>query len=110
HESYRDDTLAWSLRRDRGVKTEILDADGIRSLVPQLAPRYVIGVHVLDQGFVRNPERLVKTLAAQFVKEGGTLLERSVERIEVDEGGATALVTDAGRMPVETLVICAGVH
>lgn len=110
HESYRDDTLAWSLRRDRGVKTEILDADGIRSLVPQLAPRYVIGVHVLDQGFVRNPERLVKTLAAQFVKEGGTLLERSVERIEVDEGGATALVTDAGRMLVETLVICAGVH
>jgi D-amino-acid dehydrogenase len=108
--SYRDDTLAWKLRAERGVKTEILDAAGIRSLVPQLAPHYVRGVHVLDQGYVTNPERLVKSLAARFQKEGGTLLHRQVNSIEMDEGGPKALMTDAGRMPVETLVVCAGVH
>ena len=108
--SYQGDALAWKLRRDRGVKTAMLDATGIRSLVPQLAPAYVRGVHVLDQGFVTNPERVVKALAAQFQREGGVILERKVLNIEKGERGVTAIVTDAGPFPVETLVICAGVH
>jgi D-amino-acid dehydrogenase len=108
--SYQGDALAWRLRRDRGVKTAMLDAAGIRSLVPQLAPAYVRGVHVLDQGFVTNPERVVKALAARFQRDGGVILERKVLDIEKGEGGVTAIVTDAGLFPVETLVICAGVH
>jgi D-amino-acid dehydrogenase len=108
--SYLDDALAWKLRRDRGVRTELLDAAGIQKLVPQLAPRYLRGVHVLEQGYVPNPERIVKSLAARFQKDGGTILQRKVLAMEMGEGGATALVTDAGRMPVETLVVCAGVH
>ena len=108
--SYRGDALAWKLRADRGVKTEILDAAGIRKLVPQLGPDYVRGVHVLDQGYVANPERLVKALAAKFQQDGGTILQRQVLDVETGESGARTLLTDAGRMPVETLVVCAGVH
>ncbi|MBI3043241.1 MAG: FAD-dependent oxidoreductase [Betaproteobacteria bacterium] len=108
--SYQGDALAWKLRRERGVRTELLDAAGIRKLVPQLAPGYVRGVHVLEQGYVANPGRLVKSLAAQFQRDGGTLLERQVLDIETVEGGVVALLTSAGRMPVETLVVCAGVH
>ncbi len=109
-QSYRGDALAWKLRADRGVKTEILDAAGIRKLVPQLAPGYVRGVHVLEQGYVTNPERLVKSLASRFQKDGGVILQGRVLDIETGEGGVRALVTDAGRMPVETLIICGGVH
>ena len=108
--SYQDDALAWRLRRDRGVKTEMLDGAGIRGLVPQLAPAYVRGVHVLEQGYVTNPERVVKALAAQFLKDGGTILERKVLAIGTGDGIATALLTDAGKVAVETLVVCAGVH
>src|SRR5512134_699105 len=108
--SYQDDELAWRLRRDRGVRTEMLDGAGIRRLVPQLAPAYVRGVHVLDQGYVTNPERLVKALAARFQKDGGIILERKVLDVETGGGGVRALVTDAGSIPVETLVVCAGVH
>jgi D-amino-acid dehydrogenase len=108
--SYRDDALAWRLRRDRGVRVEMLDGAGIRRLVPQLAPAYVRGVHVLDQGYVANPERLVKALAARFQKDGGVILERKVLDIETGGGGVRALATDSGSIPVETLVICAGVH
>jgi D-amino-acid dehydrogenase len=78
--------------------------------MPQLGPAYVRGVHVLDQGYVPNPERLVKALAARFQKDGGVILQRNVRDIETGEGGAMALATDAGRLPVETLVVCAGVH
>jgi len=108
--SYQDDALAWRLRHDRGVKTEVIDGAGIRRLMPQLRPDYVRGVHVLDQGYVANPERLVKALAARFQKDGGIILQRKVLDIETGEGGVTALATDAGRLPVETLVVCAGVH
>lgn len=108
--SYRDDALAWKLRRDRGVQTEVLDADGVRRLVPQLAPHYVIGVHVLEQGYVANPERLVKSLAAKFQQDGGVILQRKVLDIEAGGNGARALATDSGRMPVDTLVVCGGVH
>jgi len=109
-QSYQGEALAWRMRSERGVKTEILDAAGIQKLVPQLARHYVRGVHVLDQGYVANPERLVKSLAAQFQKEGGVLLQRKVREIELGEGGVKALRTDAGNIPVETLVVCAGVH
>ena len=108
--SYADDGFAWKLRRDRGVKMEVLDAAGIQKLVPQLARHYVRGVHVLEQGYVANPERLVKALATQFQKEGGKILQGKVLNIEADWGGARSLVTDGGSIPVETLVICGGVH
>jgi D-amino-acid dehydrogenase len=108
--SYQDDALAWKMRSDRGVKTEVFDGAGIRRLVPQLAPGYVRGVHVLDQGYVTNPERVVKALAARFQKDGGVILERKVLDIETGEGGVKSLATDAGKFPVETLVVCAGVH
>lgn len=108
--SYAGDALAWKLRRDRGVETEVLDAAGIRRLVPQLAPHYVRGVHVPDQGYVTNPERLVKALAAKFQQDGGRLLQRQVVDLEHDGQRVRGLVTDAGPLPVETLVIAAGVH
>jgi D-amino-acid dehydrogenase len=108
--SYQDDALSWRLRRDRGVNMEMLDAAGIQSLVPQLAPNYLRGVHVLEQGYVANPERLVKALAAQFQKDGGKILQRKVLKIEADWGGARSLITDGGSIPVETLAICGGVH
>ena len=108
--SYRDDALAWRLRRDRGVKTVVLDGADIRQLLPQLAPAYMRGVHVLDQGYVTNPERVVKALAARFQKDGGVILERKVLDFETGKGGVRALATDAERISVETLVVCAGVH
>jgi glycine/D-amino acid oxidase-like deaminating enzyme len=108
--SYRGDAFAWQVRRERGVETAVLDATGIRALVPQLAPNYVRGVHVLNQGFVTNPERLTKSLAAQFERDGGKVLQRKVLGIEAGEGGAWMLQTDAGSLPVENLVVCAGVH
>lgn len=108
--NYRGDALSWKLRRDRGVKIEMLDAAGISRLVPALAPRYALGLYLPEQGFVLNPERLTKALAAKFLQDGGKILRRKVLDIERGDSGATALITDAERIPVETLVVCAGVH
>jgi D-amino-acid dehydrogenase len=109
-DAYRGDALAWKLRRDRGVICNEIDAAAIERLVPALGRRFPRGVHLPEQGFVANPERLTKTLAQQFQRDGGVILQRKVLDIEVSERGPRALVTDAGTLPVETLVICAGVY
>lgn len=104
------DALPWRLRRERGVLMEELDGAGIRQKVPQLGGRFEAGLYLPEQGYVTNPERLTKSLAAQFQKDGGKMLQRKVLDIEVSADGPRALVTDAGNRAVETLVICAGSH
>jgi D-amino-acid dehydrogenase len=108
--SYLGDAIAWRLRRERGVAIEELDEAGIKRRVPQLAGSYEVGLYLPEQGYCANPERLTKSLAAQFQRDGGTILQREVLDIEVSAGGLRALTTDGGNLPVETLVICAGVH
>jgi len=109
-EAFEKDALPWKLRRERGVLMEPLDSAGIRQKVPQLCGHYEAGLFLPEQGHVANPERLTKSLATQFQKDGGRILQRKVLDIEVSPEGARALVTDAGHMAVETLVICAGSH
>ena len=108
--AYQNDALPWKLRRDRGVLMEELDSAGIRQKVPQLGGTYEAGLYLPEQGYVTSPERLTKSLAAQFQKDGGRIVQRKVLDIEVAPDGPRALVTDAGNMALETLVICAGSH
>jgi glycine/D-amino acid oxidase-like deaminating enzyme len=108
--SYAADALAWKLRRERGVIVEELDEAGIKEKVPELAGRYEVGVYLPEQGFVANPERLTKSLAAQLQRDGGIVLQREVRDIDVGAEGPRALVTAEGNIPVQTLVICAGSH
>lgn len=111
HEAaYRGDALAWKLRRDRGVEIEELDAAGISRRVPSLAKIYERGLFLPEQGYVANPERLTKTLAAQFERDGGRIFKREVRDIRLAPHGVQALETDGGPLLVDTLVICAGVH
>ncbi|HJQ61959.1 MAG TPA: FAD-dependent oxidoreductase, partial [Burkholderiales bacterium] len=108
--AYASDATAWRLRRERGVVIEELGPEEIRRRVPQLAGDYEVGLFLPEQGYCTNPERLTKSLAAQFERDGGKVLQRQVLDLEIGSAGPRALVTDAGRVPVETLVICAGAH
>jgi len=108
--SYAGDGISWKLRRDRGVIVEELDEAALKKHVPQLSGHYEVGLYLPEQGFVANPERLTKGLAAQFQRDGGVVLQREVRDIDVGPEGPRALITNEGRLPVETLVICAGSH
>jgi D-amino-acid dehydrogenase len=109
-EAYRNDALAWKIRRDHGIAVEELDAAEVQRRVPALAKIYERGLFLPEQGYVANPERLTKTLAVQFERDGGRILRREVRDIRRGARGVEALETDGGPLPVETLAICAGVH
>jgi D-amino-acid dehydrogenase len=108
--AYEADATAWRLRRERDVAIEELDAGEIKARMPQLAGEYEVGLYLPEQGYCANPERLTKSLAAQLMRDGGQVLQRKVLDIEVGAEGPRALLTDAGRLSVEKLVICAGAH
>ena len=108
--AYQADALGWKLRRDRGVVIDELDAAAIRSRLPGLHGDYELGLFLHDHGWCANPERLTKSLAAQFERDGGKILRRKVRGIEVGPDGPRALHTDAGDLAIEDLVICAGAH
>ena len=108
--AFEGDRLSWTLRRDRGVEFDVLDAAGLRAMEPALTPIYKRGVYILDQGYVASPLRLTQSLARQFERDGGTIERREVRDIEARPDGSVAIVTDAGRINAETLVVAAGVH
>lgn len=108
--AYQSDALGWKLRRDRGVVIDELDSAEVKRRLPGLHGEHEVGLFLHDHGWCVNPERLTKSLAAQFERDGGRILQRRVLGIDVGPDGPRALRTDAGDLPVEHLVICAGAH
>ena len=107
--AFRADAFGWKLRRDRGVRVEDIDAARVREIDPDLAPIYVRGVLLPEQGHVANPLWLTQRLFKHFVDSGGRYEQREVQGFEVGTRGPTALLTNRGRLPVDTLVLAAGV-
>ena len=99
------DAAAWEMevRRRFGVPVEILDAKLLRDMEPAISPEYQYAHYQPASAYVASPHRLVQRLAALFVRTGGTLLRRDVRQLLRER-----LVTDAGEMTFENLVICAG--
>jgi len=97
------------LRIDNGVKVEVLDAARIRELEPALSPEYRWGFALPEGGYVRNPLRVVQSMVQQFEANGGTRVTAAVHDFSRARDGVKALVTDGGEIPVDRLVIAAGV-
>ncbi|MSO92830.1 MAG: FAD-dependent oxidoreductase [Rhodospirillales bacterium] len=106
--AFLKDARGWDIRRRRSAKFEVMSADDIRKAEPALAPIFQKGVRLPTHGYCVDPYGLVQALAAAFRKNGGEILPHRVLDIEMDGNQPRTLVTDAGRRPVETLIIAAG--
>lgn len=102
------DALSTALRAEAGVKVEAVGAAELRQLEPALSPDYKSGLFFPDNGHSVNSFRLVQVLAEQVVRDGGEILRRTARGFRFGAGGPDALLTDAGEMPLDRLVIAAG--
>jgi D-amino-acid dehydrogenase len=102
------ESFGLGLRRDAGVKVEVLDAAALRDLEPALAPIFRSAVFLPEQGQCANPGRLVANLARAVEQRGGTIRRTRVRGVVMEGGKPAALATDAGAVKVETLVVAAG--
>lgn len=102
------DALGLALRRERGVRADMLSADELRQLEPALDHRFSHAVYLPDQAQCLNPYRLVTSLAAKFVADGGRIERARVLSLTANGDRVTALVTPTGDYPVDTVVLAAG--
>ena len=102
------DSLGLAIRRDRGIKADVLTADELRQLEPALDHRFSHAVYMPEQAQCLNPHRLVTALAKQFVADGGRIERSSVRSLDRDGDRVAALATTDGKYPVDTVVVAAG--
>jgi len=98
----------WDMLKRRGVRLSVVDGDTLHEMEPGLAPGFVRGVHLPDDGQVSSPLAIVEALAEHFVRNGGTILRRDVRDIEIGADGPTKLLADDGDLGLDALVIAAG--
>lgn len=104
------DAFAWALRRENGVAVDEFDADELRQLEPVLSREYVRGLLVRENGHTSNPFALVTRLVEQFRRDGGEVVRARALGFRLDGSRLTAIRSDAGELPADAAVVCAGAH
>jgi len=87
----------------------VLDGNEARQMEPALSSKVIKAVSLPDVHRTIDPFRLTSALAADFVRRGGEIVNAEVRGFELGAEGPTAIVTDRGPMPVDMVVIAAGV-
>jgi len=101
--------LAQFMREAAGIRAIAIDADGVREAEPTLAPIYKSGLLLPDNGRVKNPHEITVLLAKEFEKQGGSIVRGVASTFTTDGKRVTAIVVDGKSMPLERLVIAAGI-
>jgi D-amino-acid dehydrogenase len=107
-ESLEKASFALGLRARRSVPFDLLDAGGIAVRYPSLAGRFQHGICLPRALFTTDPRRFTLTLADRFLIDGGQLLRAEVKGFQTGNGAVRAVVTGAGSIATEAVVICAG--
>lgn len=106
--AFAKDALGRELRDALGIRSEILHSNEIRQLEPSLEPRFAKAIYLPDSGHCSNPHRLVATIAEDVARNGGRFVRSSVKDFEQEAGQVRAVVTDAGRIACDMVIIAAG--
>ncbi|MGH6854193.1 MAG: NAD(P)/FAD-dependent oxidoreductase [Aestuariivirga sp.] len=100
-----------AVKNAHGYETKRLSGDEARELEPSISAHIHCGAFHGGWYFVRNPERVVKSIAAEVVRNGGDILQDDVAVIGTADGKASHLKLKSGAMhTVDRLVICAGAY
>jgi D-amino-acid dehydrogenase len=102
-------SYAFDLRRRNGALLDVLDGNEARQVEPALSSNVVRGIRVPNLTHTFDPLRLVQALATLFERNGGRVERRSVRGFETGPDGVRAIRTDEGDLPVENVVLAAGV-
>jgi D-amino-acid dehydrogenase len=108
-EAFRGAAYALDLRRRHGVHMDILDGNEARQMEPALSTKVVKAVSLPDVNRTIDPWRLCDSLAKDFVRRGGEIVNAEVKGFEMGSDGPSKIITDRGPMDVETVGLAAGV-
>lgn len=100
-----------AVKAEHGFPVETYSGDQAREMEPAIGTNISHAASTGGWIFVTNPERVVKTIAMQVAKDGGTILQDEVQRIETQNGEAKTLHLSSGRtLALDKLIVCAGAY
>lgn len=108
--SFRTSAFERAMMDRCGCRYDVLGADEIRQLEPNLAPIFVRALFIPDSRNILNPGRLVETVARAVAAKGAVLQREKVATVEIGAAGKPVIVTDKGRHAVDAVVVAAGVR
>jgi D-amino-acid dehydrogenase len=91
-----------------GKRFEVLGADELRQLEPNLAPHFRHAVLQPDCHALINPHRMVAGLAADFISRGGRQLRDAAAAVEVSPSGRPGVRGARGLQEADAVVLAAG--
>ena len=104
-----NELFAEELRRELGVPFRMLGADELREIEPSLSRRFHRATLLPGNGHTVNPKRLVDTLFDKFRLAGGEFRRAEATGFEAADGKVRVLRTRDQALPIDRIVVCAGV-
>ena len=105
--AFQDGAEERRLMERRGRARDILNADELRQLEPNLAPIFVKGAFDPKSHHLVNPARMTASVAAAFAGGGGRIERQTVSALEPGPDGI-GLRTDRGTDKADRVVLAAG--
>jgi D-amino-acid dehydrogenase len=93
----------------RGRKVEFVGEKEIRDLEPALSPEVKAGFLLPQNRAVRHPQRYVEGIVRTFKERGGETRKAAAQDLRFADGRVSAVVTNQGELPVDAVVLAAGV-
>jgi D-amino-acid dehydrogenase len=98
-----------NLRRSLGVEMRDVEVDELTTLEPDLKGRFRFGILAPENGSTLDPERLVKSLYAQCVKDGAnSVLGEAVGFRRIGARVAAVRMADGQEIECDGVVVAAG--
>ncbi len=107
-EDFEGDSLAWKLRRDNGVKYELLKKDALWEFEPSLSRDRQLGVYIRDNGHTTNPGAFTLALADAFRRDGGHIVEARAIGFDRSAGEPRSVKTNTGAIECDVAIVTAG--
>ncbi len=108
---FNGDAHERAVKKFHGFECQTFTGDECREMEPAIAKTVVHGAFHGGWYFVKNPERVVKSIAEQVVRNGGEIVADDVSAVYSADGKATGLsLKQRGEFPIDRLVVCAGAY
>ena len=100
--------LEIKIRKELGVKQQLLSPKDIHDLEPNIKPFYHGGVFYDYARHARNPKKILLKLFDNFIKKGGKFIKLNIKDINFDDN-KPVVQSDVQRFIFDKLVITCGV-
>ena len=107
--AFEADRFAWDLRRAHGFEWDRMERRELRDYDPVFGDNCGFAIRLADHGHIIAPGRYVADLADHVVASGGSFLRAEVTDFQRQGSRVVGLVTSAGNISCDSVVIAAGV-